>query len=392
MDISLYVIRKRQKVKRILFFCIGLLAILGHCSCSGKNTVVSTDWYSTYNMDSYSNKGYFYYDNGYIRYADIESKQDVLICDNPDCKHDRGNCPAHFDALFMYGIIYEDDKLYFVSEYGSEKLGQFFFYQSDVNGENRKKLGTIENVQFIHGIQYYDNYILISYNNTFDDNLKEMHQRQTGIYLYDRIENKGRILFSEKATDAFITSMTVINDTVYFTYFYIDLTPEQVMEHAGDQNYLSNYLHSGLYSIQLENGTAVKLVEGALSEGCIKGWGDNLFYVKNNKLYMYNVNSKEEKEIYNEGLMLAPTFGDILPVFFKWVRETDEGIYYQYVEGDSLKEIGRSDKYYYPIAVFPDVVYAWDFSDEGNGSKVFIYTKNFLKGEYTKFHTFDVID
>jgi len=343
-------------------------------------------------MDSYSNKGYFYYDNGYIRYADIESKQDVLICDNPDCKHDRGNCPAHFDALFMYGIIYEDDKLYFVSEYGSEKLGQFFFYQSDVNGENRKKLGTIENVQFIHGIQYYDNYILISYNNTFDDNLKEMHQRQTGIYLYDRIENKGRILFSEKATDAFITSMTVINDTVYFTYFYIDLTPEQVMEHAGDQNYLSNYLHSGLYSIQLENGTAVKLVEGALSEGCIKGWGDNLFYVKNNKLYMYNVNSKEEKEIYNEGLMLAPTFGDILPVFFKWVRETDEGIYYQYVEGDSLKEIGRSDKYYYPIAVFPDVVYAWDFSDEGNGSKVFIYTKNFLKGEYTKFHTFDVID
>lgn len=363
--------------------------MIGLCSCSGRDAAVSTDWYITYDMYSYSDKGFFYYDNNYIRYADIESRQDVLICDNPDCKHDRTNCSAAFDSL-MYGIIHENNNLYFITNYGADKLGQFFFYQSDVNGENRKKLGTIENVQYIHGIQYYDNYILISFYNTFDDNLKEMHQRQTGIYLYDRTENKGRILFSEKATDAFINSMTVINDTVYFTYFYIDLTPEQVMEHAGDYNYLSNYLHSNLYSVQLENGEAVKLVDNAESNGYIKGQGDTLLYLRDNMLYMYNVSTKEENKISDENLKMVPTFGNISSVFFNPDPETNGAIYYQYVEGDSLKEIGRSDKYYYPIAVFPDITYAWDFSGDGNGVVGFFNTKDFLKGKYTNFYTFDV--
>lgn len=382
---------KRIVIKNTLLG-IGLIFILSLYGCGKKGAAVSTDWYCTYNNDSYSDSGYFYYDNNFIRYADVESKQDVLICDNPDCRHNKSSCSAAFDATFMHGIIYEDNKLYFISNYEADKLGVINFYQSDVNGENRKKLGTFENIQYIQGVQYYDNYILIIFINSFDDNLEDMDQREAGVYLYDRVENRGKVLFLEKATDACINSVAVIDDTVYFTYFYNELESEQIMEYATNPDYIWNYAHSDLYSVQLEGDKAEKLITNADSNGYIKGKGDRLFYFKDDIFYMYDVPNEEETIIFNNELTTVPTFDNIPTVFRGYDSETKEHIYYQYEDKNSIKEIGRSATDFSPIAVFHDVTYVWYFGEDGNGSRGFFKTDDFLNGKYANFNQFDILD
>lgn len=351
---------------------------------SSKNSNV--DWYTDYTNASYTEDGIFYFEDNYLRYSDVETGLDVLVCDKIDCKHNKESCSAAFDASFLSGVKIEGDKLNFLTDYQADKMGTLFYYESDINGENRKKLATIDNVQYISGIQYYKQYIIATYLNTFDENLNNLDGVKAGILILDRDTNSSKIIFEKQNSNASIVSFGVNDDVIYFTYGYNELTPEEVQSHADDFEYIQKHWRSGLYSVSIQDGSESELVEAAEEVGSLPIYENIVFYTKDESTYSYDVTTKETTMIHKENLIKTPSFMEGKVVFYNYDNKTGENIYYVYhPETNKMEEIGRI-KGYIPISIMNDITYVYYYDDSGNGSRGYIKTEDFLNGNFTDFH------
>ena len=62
--------------------------------------------------------GYFYIKRDDLRenimYSDYNSKQEVYLCNKPNCTHDTNNCPSFLDFKGLNELFYYNNSLYFL--------------------------------------------------------------------------------------------------------------------------------------------------------------------------------------------------------------------------------------------------------------------------------------
>ena len=77
----------------------------------------------------------------YLHYYDMQTGISGLLCPDPACTHDSGDCPARVGLCAS--VSYYDGKLYWVGKDPAGGGNDEYLWRSDITGTNREKLKTI---------------------------------------------------------------------------------------------------------------------------------------------------------------------------------------------------------------------------------------------------------
>lgn len=72
------------------------------------------------NRENYCNTGYYFLEEGEhqrIKYIDYETRQEIYLCNKPNCKHDNEDCSAYIDSISVEMYVY-GGSIYLVSSSG----------------------------------------------------------------------------------------------------------------------------------------------------------------------------------------------------------------------------------------------------------------------------------
>lgn len=204
---------------------------------------------------------------------DTSLGKDIVYCDRPDCTHEaysynneNPSCPAVFFGLNMSGAVLYNNHLYFIGNMSNEGLlNTQYLYEMDSNGENRKIVATLEDIQDIKYVLYRDKYVIGSYSNRceLNDDVQIINDNkpEAGIFVVN-LDNY-KVYLGEKITgeQANITGIYYENGTVYYSSvcFGDDITELMVGDDA-ENDFESfcyeNMLHE-LYKYDLYNDNTV---------------------------------------------------------------------------------------------------------------------------------------
>ena len=84
----------------------------------------------------------------YLHYYDLQTGISGLLCPDPACTHDSGDCFAKMEP--NASVSYYDGKLYWVGEDPAGGGNDRYLWRSDITGTNREKLKTIS----FHDVMY----------------------------------------------------------------------------------------------------------------------------------------------------------------------------------------------------------------------------------------------
>jgi len=96
-------------------------------------------------------------DQTYLSYFDYQTKQEVLLCQKPECQHQDETCTAKIQDMLSYLYVY-DEHLYLIenSVFSLNSLGEFEqtnprIIQMNLDGSHRHVLYSVENGYHIKG-------------------------------------------------------------------------------------------------------------------------------------------------------------------------------------------------------------------------------------------------
>ncbi len=344
-------------------------------------------WMSFLAQSSYGENGAFYQDSGFLRFRDAESGLDVLVCDDPDCNHSRENCSAYFDA-FIYGTAWDNEKLLLLTDYGADRLGDMFLYETAVNGGERREIAAFENVQSVLQTVFTESRVIFSYYNGYDENLESLSEEQAGIVVYDRNTGESRTIWSMEAWNARILKINVLSDGIVFSALYYDVSKDEVIEHESDSAYLEEHQHIDVYFADV-TGEDVLLIREDVTD-LLSGGDGGIFYLADDAVYRYDLESGCERETGWDVSSACYIHAEGEQIFSKYDAETSLLNYYVYEsESENLHPIGSVHDIIVSM-IFDGVVYAYDYNTEdGNGVVVYCSTEDFLKGNFDMFQEFE---
>lgn len=173
-------------MKRIIM-CIGILLLTG---CQSQETpskkeslsttkdanLVLKEWYYMSSNGDGNENGYYFMKNGEddisrIHYYDYTTRQEIVLCNKPECKHLDESCTAYLTGFgLMNEMFVYQEHLYIIENRGTtmsmsgqrEEMGPGII-QMDLDGQNRKELyRTKEGFDFEHGnLAIADDYLYI---------------------------------------------------------------------------------------------------------------------------------------------------------------------------------------------------------------------------------------
>ncbi len=256
---------KRKYLYIIIIFtvllCCGIILFLA----LGQNKHGSND--ETYVYDTvdpgcnYSEHTVLYLDDsGILHLIDTTSGKDMIYCDKPNCTHEgysRNNenpsCPAAFFTGDSGPVLY-NGHLYLIGNMSDEDITTQYLYEMDSNGENRKKVATLEDVQYIRYVLYRDRYVVGAYGNRVAINdegqIINDNKPEAGIFVIDLENDKvymGDVITGEQAN---ITGIYYEEGMVYYSciHFDDDIT-DLMIEDAVESNSESFAYDNMLYDI-----------------------------------------------------------------------------------------------------------------------------------------------
>lgn len=281
----------------------------------------------------FTEKGGFIYEGSHVSFMSPESGKRVLICNKAGCSHVSADCSAYFEES-VCGISYSGDKLVYVT--GGSSFDESSLYQSDMDGNNRKKICTMEHVQLVLRVQYFGEYALICYQNNLDENGNNLEEPEAGIVGYDFSKKSMFKVFSARNVSSLVSGCRLYDGMVYFFYTYCDLTRDDVLKHEKETNYVLEHTRSEIWNVPLEGGEAKKVVSGNIGAQCLPILKGNLIYVKEDGAYAYNLKKGTEKRVWEGGCELIPVFKEKDKVLIRAYESGQEGRkdYYQYAAGD----------------------------------------------------------
>lgn len=369
------------KKKRLLFFgaaipVIFIVTILYLKSKSEKVPSSLETWYcpSGYNNYNYSDDGMFYSEDSGIMYLDAETGKRVSVCTKAGCKHDDADCPAKVEALYLSGIVYDGNKMYYVSSSGDEEFKGLNLTECDINGTNRKQIADFSGIQTPTAVTYYGDYVIVAYRNSFDlEKREEVINQEAGIYVYNRKNNNGSIVYSAKAVENNIFSLDIIEDEIYFTRTYNPLTEDEIMEEVDEEDTAINV---ELHKVPITGGTAECIGRNLTSSiAGVSHVGDGVVYSAADGICMYSLKNGSTKYLAEgEGYtIVTERLTEERAVFFQYDEKNNSKMYYMIDENYNIHELGCTE--YLIQVIFDSVAYAMDES----GQNVILDTEKMWK-------------
>lgn len=295
---------------------------------------------------NYSDNGVFYYGNDGISYLDAETGREVSVCTKAGCSHEDTSCPARVEALYRTGIVYDGEKLYYISDSEGQELKSLYLTECDVNGDSRKKLADFDGVQSPLAIAYYEDYVIIAYMNGFDwEKREEINNREAGIYVYNRKTKAGGKIYHTTAWANRVSSLDVIDGDIYFCRSYSPLTEKEIMQQeAGESDEVLAEV-AELYRVPLKGGEAEYIADKiSVSVSGVTGIGDMVLYSTEEGLQAYFPKTKKTKtikkgeRIYN----VTSRLSDGKAVVRQVMGDSENSDYYICDKEGSLEKIGNT--------------------------------------------------
>lgn len=320
----------------------------------------ASEWFLTYNSDSYSSLGRLYADNCYLHFLDASTGEEQLICDDATCKHKRDECSACF-SLIVQGIV-EKGKLLLITNYDADRFGELYLYEAALNGSQRRQIARLsDNVQFIMGAAVTDDHIAIAYYNSYDENGEQTDEPTAGILLYDRTSGKSSDIVQITMWNARLMYPTIIGNRVYYEYMGFNIDREDAIAHAEDQDFYQERMVLRLAACSMD-GNAEDIAE-IDDFNPLMLHNDCLLYTAAGQLYGYNVESKES-EILEEAMRVLPGDGKEGIYLTDYDSQRQCTTLYRY--DGTVQYVGEYTNEWNISAVFEGVIYALHYDGEIN--------------------------
>lgn len=319
-------------------------------------TPAAEEWYFDYMLTSYSSMGCLHTDGGYLYFLDAATGEDMLLCDDPACSHEKETCSAYLDALVLFGIV-EEERLLLVTDYGADKYGELYLYEAALNGGGRKELAKLgDNIQTITGAQFTEDYIILSYYNQYDENM-ELGEQTAGIYVYDRAKGEGGTVLQISMWNALAYYPLVIDEKVYFQFFGYDMDKEEAVEHAEDSAYYQERLVCRLCGMNLKDGDNADnpFLFDIDDFTPMTVYGDTFLYLADGQLYAYHTADADTEQI-GDAMRVIP--GDNAEGIYLAQYNGQTASYDLYLYDESVTMLGSCAAEWNPVAIYGDTVYA----------------------------------
>lgn len=250
-----------------------------------------------------------------LHMIDTDSGKDMVCCDRPNCTHEgasaqnpKPSCPAVFGGIKgLNGPVLHNGHLYVVGNMTNDDVFKTqFLYEADPNGENRKSIATLENVQAVFFTLFRDNYAMGVYLNTveLDENgmiIRDNGIRDGGIFVVN-LENhkvqKGE-LYSGRQSD--ILGLYYENGAVYYAinHFLEDISDAEIMKAAaglGAEPFLSEHRTFEIYRYDIASGktTLVKALDHVMYPQMVDG---DAYYFTSEGFFVYDGQSGETAKL-----------------------------------------------------------------------------------------------
>lgn len=272
--------------------------------------------YVKYSSYSYSEHLILCFDHeNRLHMIDTDSGKDMVCCDRPNCTHEgasmknpKPSCPAVFPGFLpTSGPVLRNGHLYLVGNMTGEDLFKTqYLYEADPNGENRKSIATLDNVQKVLAVLFRDKYAIGVYLNTveLDENgmiISDNKIREGGIFVIN-LENhkvqKGE-LYSGRQSE--IDGLYYENGAVYYgiNRFLEDLSTEEIMEiyaNVGGEAAMYDHRVFEVYRYDIADGktTLLKTLDHVMYPQMLDG---DVYYVTPEGFYVYDSGSGETSKL-----------------------------------------------------------------------------------------------
>jgi hypothetical protein len=312
------------------------------------------EWYLDYGMNCYSSIGCLYAEEGYLYFLDAETGENLLICDDPTCSHEKPECSAYFDAMVLGGIV-EDDKLLLLTDYGADQSGELYLYETALNGSGRKKIAKLsDNIQCILGAEFTEDYIVISFYNQYDENMELLDVNTAGIYVYDRKEETGETVAQVDMWNALAYFPTIVDDQVYFEVFGYDMDKEEAVTYSDDSDYYSQHLVCKLCRCDLKNNdndnTDIFLTE-IEDMTPIVVYQDTFLFRKDDQLYAYSIVDGTTESV---GTAMTIIPGDGRDGIYLSKYNSEDSSYMMYLYDGKVSQLGAYASEWVVNAIYGD--------------------------------------
>ncbi len=366
-----------KKIKKIMV----LLCMLCLCSGCNKEGEESTNiqhqqnddalWVAPMSSKTYGREGMFYNKSNFIYFMDAATGESDIICDDAKCTHEKGECSAYFDGITYVAL--NGDKLLLVTGEGADKAGDMYLYEADVNGTHRKKLSYLGNMQAIWQVMFTEEVIVISYRNAYDENMEPMDENIAGIYVYDRVNETGEVLWQKQAYNAITSEFVYYRDTVYFYVFYYDVTTEELLKNGTQSDFVKERAKAELCSINRKDKSFAVIQED--SEEGFDICQNKLWFSYEDAIWYYDISTGEKGIGLDRAMRIDPSYGTDRLLMRD---DKDYYTYYSFAPNGELIKNGTKDMVSATV-IYPEITWAQNYNTPtGNGEVIYWDTEEFV--------------
>lgn len=209
-------------------------------------------------MSFSSDKGYYHCkmesEDGKFYFFDYKTKQNVAVCNRPNCTHiDPNSCDAFFPEVSLVALY--NNKLYTA---GNAYYNETAVWQMNVDGSAKKKIAirptnNISSVAFMNGKTYYP---------AMEMELKDgqpTKKVKAGIHAFDLKTRKDSIIVPEReGYEASINFFGAEKDKFLYLYSYYKEKPDPNKDYSGMKNFDKSGIVENLYEFDLRAGKEIK--------------------------------------------------------------------------------------------------------------------------------------
>ncbi len=297
--------------KRVICTLLCIMFVLSGCGKSEENVDTTPFSYQTmqigydaqpffeltFSSFTSTNKGYYYFDesnryskdgNGavYLMFFDKETQQAVPVCSKANCFHKMDDeCDAVFSMGNQYEYIgdvfylwYYNDNLYTVTNVLENDSSVYYIYQISLDGSVKTKyIKLFEGEMQMFNMYYHRGYVYASFA-TDEDN--------TSLYRVKLAKDaKPELIYESHEVGASFTEFNVYKTGIAFmNNYFTDYTYENAMNTIEYYNPVT--------------GDTTTLMDEMFFES-YKIIDDDIYYSKNGEIYIFDIDSKEERLFYN---------------------------------------------------------------------------------------------
>jgi len=333
----------------LIWVLVAACILLSGCHASAGETISSETEQTAMNFfeGSIGKDGMVYREDGLLHFVDFSSKEDVVLCNKPNCKHSAydsvSNPDPYCDATIPSEGVYYYSFIHDYTLYAMAVMKNTVIYERDAGGSGWKKSMELPYpIRFTDKIIVEDNrlYMVADELKTDEDTLLidtlplvlEVNlKKKTYKELTEPLQDKGSV-----------GMLTVSDGYLYYLHNYLDDSysnlnfEEQLKLTAKD-------FTDEVYRIHLKDGTTECVFDNKedRSYRYIGVYGDKLYLIKENKLIEYNINNHQKKILWEtEHISSGKIFDNIIIIDCSDSSNTEKGaVFYAWYLGQNKEKV-----------------------------------------------------